>query len=135
VIRQEAPRKIRVDFAAPHAGVFQAVLKITFSDQAKSNAKEWLLTRELRGCAVLPANGGRAIIGETPHTMDEMANGESAGITVFPYFALDFSVECPQPNEPYATQTKDFIVSRSSPTPLVSFTAATVRSPDVSMTK
>ena len=123
VTQQWAPRKIRVDFNAPHAGTFHAILKITFSDKARPNDQGWVVTRELRGRAILPAIGS------------SLGDDDDAGITIFPYFALEFSVECPRSNELYAMQTKDLIITKALPSPSVSFMTATVYSPDTSMTE
>jgi hypothetical protein len=63
-----------------------------------------------------------------------MEEGEGTGITVSHDFGLEFSVECPSSDEPFATQTKELIITKSSETPLVSFITAMVRSPDDSVT-
>ena len=133
MIQEGAPRKIRVDFKAPQAGAFLAILKITFSDKARPNDRGWVVSRELRGHAILPAGGSPIINRDT--TAKDIADVDDTGITIFPHFALEFSVECPRANELYATQTKDFIITKTSPTPTVSFTAAKVSSPDASMTE
>ena len=131
VIQQGAPRKIRVDFKAPQAGSFHAILKVTFSDKARPNDPGWVVTRELRGHVILPASGGPIIDRDT--TAKNIADGDDTGITIFPHFALEFSVERPRSNELYATQTKDLIITKASPSPSVSFITATVHSPDASM--
>jgi len=133
VIQQGVPRKIRVDFEAPQAGAFHASLDITFSHKARPNNQGWVVTRELRGLATLPATGGPAGKGDTPNTTKDNGDDGDTGINVFPYFALDFSVECARPHESFPTQTKDLFITKTSPSPLVSFTAATVYSPDASM--
>ena len=93
------------------------------------------MTRELRGRAILPASAGPVSNGDTPNT--EMVDDELeyGGITVFPHFALDFSVESLQSNEPFPTQTKDLIITKSSTIPFVSFAAARVYSLDTSITE
>lgn len=133
VIQQGAPRKIRVDFKAPQAGSFHAILKVTFSDEARPNDQGWVVTRELRGRVILPANGSPIIDKDT--TAKDIADGDDTGITIFPHFALEFSVECPRSNELYATQTKDLVITKTSPSPSISFMTATVYSPDASMTE
>jgi len=135
VIQQGVARKIRVDFRvkAPQAGAFRAILKITFSDKARPNDQGWVVTRELRGSAIVPASDSPIINRDT--TGKDMVDSDDTGITIFPYYSLEFSVECPRYNELYATQTKDFIITKTSPSPLVSFTAAKVYSPDASMTE
>ena len=130
MIQQGVPRKIRVDFKAPQAGDFHAILKITFSDKARPNDQGRVVTRELRGRAIVPASGSPIINGTTAK---DIADCDETGITIFPHFSLEFSVECPRSNELYATQTKDLIITKTSPSPSVSFTAATVYSPDASM--
>ena len=135
MIQQGVARKIRVDFRvkAPQAGTFRAILKVTFSDKARPNDQGWVVTRELRGRAIVPASDGPIINRDT--TAKDIVDSDDTGITIFPYFALEFSVECPRSNELYATQTKDLIITKTSPSPSVSFTAATVYSPDASMTE
>jgi hypothetical protein len=64
----------------------------------------------------------------------EEKEGEGTGITVPHDIGLEFSVECLSSDEPFATQTKELIITKSSETPLVSFIAAMVRSPDDSVT-
>lgn len=133
VIQQGVPRKIRVDFKAPQAGSFHAILKVTFSDKARPNDQGWVVTRQLRGRVILPGSGSPIIDKDT--TAKDIADGDDTGITIFPHFALEFSVECPRSNELYATQTKDLIITKTSPSPSVSFMTATVYSPDASMTE
>ena len=135
VIQRGTPRKIRIDFKAPQAGAFHAILKITFSDKARPNDQGWVVTRELRGVAILPTIGGPAGNGDTSKTTKDKGDGGDTGINVFPYFALDFSVECALPHESFPTDTKDLFITKTSPSPLVSFTAARVYSPDASMAK
>lgn len=91
------------------------------------------MIRELRGRAILPASGGPVVNGDT--TPKDIADGDDSGITISPYFALEFSVECPRSNESYATQIKDLVITTTSPRPSVSFKAATVCSPDAPMTE
>jgi hypothetical protein len=126
-VRQGTPRKIRVEFKAPHAGTFHADLRITFSDKTRTVDQEWIVTRELRGHAILPASSGPA--------MEEMGEDDGHRIRVFPYFALEFSADYRLADESFATQRKDLIITKTSATPLVSFIAATVYSPDASMTQ
>jgi hypothetical protein len=133
VIQQGTPRKIRVEFKAPHAGAFDAILTITFGDKARPNDQGWVVTRKLRGRAILPAGGSPVINGGT--TPKDIADGDVSGITMFPYFALEFIVERPRPNESYATQIKDLVITTTSSSPLVSFKTATIYSPDASMTE
>jgi hypothetical protein len=63
-----------------------------------------------------------------------MEEGEGTGVTISHDFGLEFSVEHPSSGEPFATQTKELIITKSSKTPSVSFIAATVHSPDDSVT-
>ena len=133
VIQQGAPHEIRVDFNAPQAGTFHAILKITFSDKAQPNDQEWMVTRELRGLAILPTIGEPTGNEDTSDTTKGKGDVGDTGVNVFPYFALDFTVECLRPHESFPTHTKDFFITKTSPSPLVSFTAARVYSPDASM--
>jgi hypothetical protein len=126
-IQKDTPREIIISFQPWCVGSFPAVLWITFIDKGK-NGQAFTVTRELRGHATLP--GDLAINGDTPHNVDDMEEGEGTGITVSHDFGLEFYVECPSSDEPFATQTKDLIITKSGKTPMVSFVTATVRSPD-----
>jgi hypothetical protein len=63
-----------------------------------------------------------------------MEEGEGTGITVSHDFGLEFSVERPWSGEPFATQTKELIITKSFKFPWVTFIAAEVHSPDDSVT-
>jgi hypothetical protein len=63
-----------------------------------------------------------------------MEEGEGTGITVSHDFGLEFFVERLWPGEPFATQTKELIITKSSQTQLVSFIAM-VLSPDDLVTR
>lgn len=134
MIRQGASRMIRVVFKATQPDTFHAVLRITFSDKTRSSDQEWTVTRVVRGRAILPASDGPAGPGEIPagDIMEKMGHDEDDGIAiaVFPYFALEFSVEYQQSDGSFATQTKDLVITKTS---AVSFAAARVYSPDASM--
>ena len=91
------------------------------------------MTRELRGRAILP--GRPAINGDGPHNVEDMEDGEGTGINVSHDFGLEFSAERPSADESFATQAKELTITKSSTTPLVTFMAATVRSPDDSVTE
>ena len=82
------------------------------------------MTLELRGRAILP--GDWAINGDVPDGVEE---SDDTGITVSQDFGLEFSVECPS-GVPFATQTKEVILTKFSKTPLVSFITAVARLPD-----
>jgi hypothetical protein len=127
-VQKKKAREIIVSFQPTSVGQFHAVLWITFSDKARAKDQEFTVTRELRGRAILP--GGSAINGDAPHNVGE----GTAGITVSHDFGLEFSVESPSSDEPFATQTKEFIITKSSKTSSVSFITATVRPPDASVT-
>ena len=135
MIRQGTPRMIRVVFKAPHADAFHAVLRITFSDKTRPNDQEWTVTRFLRGHAILLPSDGPAGNGETPNITEESGHDEDHGITLFPYFALEFSAEYRQSDGSFTTQTKNLVMTKTPTTPLISFTAAAVYSPDASMTE
>lgn len=66
--------------------------------------------------------------------MEDMEDGEGTGINVSHDFGLEFSVERPSSSEPFATQAKELIITKSSRSPSVSFITHTVRSPDDSVT-
>ena len=91
------------------------------------------MARELRGRAILPVRP--AINGDGPHNVEDMEDGEGTGIKVSHDFGLEFSAERPSSDEPFATQAKELIITKSSQAPLVSFMTATVRSPDDSVTE
>jgi hypothetical protein len=62
-----------------------------------------------------------------------MKEDDGTGITASHDFGLEFSVERPSSDEPFATQTKELIITKSSKTPWVSFITAIVHSPDDSV--
>ena len=123
-IQKNTAREIIVSFLPSCAGLFHAVLWITFSDKGRAKDQEFTVTRDLRGRAILP--GGWAINGDVTDNVEE---SEKTGITVSHDFGLEFSVECPS-DESFATQTKELTITKSSKTPLVSFITAIVRLPD-----
>ena len=132
-IQKDTAREVIVSFRPPSVGLFQAALWITLSDKGRAKDREFTVIRELRGRAILP--GGWAIKRDAPDNVEDMAEGGGTGITVSHDFGLEFSVECPRSDGPFPTQTKELIITKSSKTPLVSFIAAIVRSPDDSMTR
>jgi hypothetical protein len=67
------------------------------------------------------------------NTEDDMAGSEGTGITVSHDFGLEFSPEYTQSNASSTTQTKELIITKSSPTPRVTFKASRVCSPDDSV--
>jgi hypothetical protein len=96
--------------------------------------EEFTVTRELRGRAVLADSPARS--GE----LSNMAEGgtmksERAGFTVSHDLGLDFSVERSRLDEPFAMQTKELVITKTSVLPLVSLKAARVCSPDDSAAK
>lgn len=123
MVKQSQPRKIIVSFQASCVGTFNATLRITFRDKTRPNDQEFTLTRELRGRATLPS--GSSSNGDTPNTVEDMAGSEGTGITISHDFGLEFSVESPPSGEPFETQTKELIITKSLTTPLV--TLKTVR--------
>lgn len=117
-----------MSFKPSCAGLFHAVLWITFSDKGRAKDREFTVTRELRGRAILP--GGWAVNGDVPDNVEDLGESENTGITVSHDFGLEFSVECPWSDELFKTQTKELIITKTSKTPLVSFITAVVRLPD-----
>ena len=116
-------------FKAPHAGTFHAALKITFSDKSRPNDQEFTVVRELRGCAILA--GGPTSSGGTPNTVGEdTTESKGTGIAVSHDSDLEFSVERSSPDEPFAQQTKELVITKSTVIPSVFFKAARVCSPD-----
>jgi hypothetical protein len=130
LVLQNLPRKVLVTFKAPHAGTFHASLKITFSDKRRPNDQEFTVTRELRGRAILPIRSTGS--GRPPNAGkdDKIVGEERAGITVSHDFDLEFSVERSSPDEPFAQQTKELVITKSTIKPLVSFKTARVCSSD-----
>ena len=118
-----------MSFQPSRAGSFHSVLRIAFSDKGRNN-EVFTVTRELRGRAILP--GRSAVNGDGPHNVED---GESTGINISHDFGLEFSAERPSFDEPFPTQAKELIITKSSNSPLVSFIAAMVRSPDDSVTE
>jgi hypothetical protein len=89
-------------------------LEVTFSDKGR-NKKEFTVTRELRGRAIVP--GSSAIYGDVEGTEE----GEGTGITVSHESGLEFLVE-------RSMQTREFVITKTSVQPLVYFKAAKVSS-------
>jgi len=133
LVQENSPRKILVAFNPMHAGIQRAIITITFRDKSRLSDQEFAVTRELRGCAILP--GDPANNGEPPDTMEAGAvESEGIGITVSSDLGLEFSVESSRSGEPYTTQTKELIITRSPKSPMITFTAANVHSSDDSVT-
>jgi hypothetical protein len=80
-------------------------------------------------------SGRPAINGDEPHGLEDVEDGEGTGISVSHDFGLEFSTERPSPDEPFAAQAKELIITKSSKTPMVTFVTPTVRSPDDSVTE
>jgi hypothetical protein len=141
VVKKRKPRTIVVSFEPPYAGTFNAMLKINFGDRTRPHTGGFTVTCGLRGHAglpasssVVPASGGDDVPSDTVFKDTPEDGLEDPGITVSPDLALDFSVESLDPNEPFPTQTKKFVITRSESSHiLVSFTAARICSPEDSM--
>jgi hypothetical protein len=121
-----------VTFKAPHAGTFRAVLRITFSDQARLDEQEFAITRDLRGGAILPSSP--AGDGGASKTVEDRTRSEDTEVTISDDVGLAFTVECPRSDAPFPTQTKQLVITRSLTASLISFTAAKILSPDGSVT-
>jgi hypothetical protein len=130
-VQKNRAREVVVSFQPSRVGSFHAVLGIAFDDKGRANDRAFTVTRELRGRAILP--GRPAINGDGPHNVEDMEGAEGAGINISHDFGLEFSAERPSSDEPFATQAKELIITKSSKAPLVSFMTATVRSPDDSV--
>ncbi|KAI9452272.1 hypothetical protein F5148DRAFT_514946 [Russula earlei] len=128
VVRQRKPRKILVSFQPSRLGTFHVTLSITLGNKTQPNEPEITLTRELRGRAILP--GSSADNGDAPNGVEVTAGGEGTGITVSHDFGLEFTVGWPPSHEKFAPQTKELIITKSSPNPPVSFKAARILSSD-----
>jgi hypothetical protein len=124
-------RDVLVSFHASRVGTFHATLNITFSDTLRPNREEFTMTRELRGRAIL--SGNPTSNGGAPNADEEMAGSEGTGITVSHDFGLEFSVESSRSDGSFGTQKKELTITKSSPTPRVTFEAARVRSIDDSV--
>jgi hypothetical protein len=132
-VQRNTAQEVIVSFQPSRAGSFRAVLGIAFSNEGRANDRGFTVTRELRGHATLP--GHPAINGDEPHNVEDMEDGEGTGINVSHDFGLEFSVERPSSDEPFATQAKELIITKSSNAPLVTFVTASVRSPGDSVTE
>ena len=117
VLRKGKPRTIVVSFQAPNAGTFRMSLGIMFSDKTRQNGREFVVLRELRAQATLPS-------------IPASACSEGTGITVSHESGLEFSLERAQSDAPFATQTLELVISKSSAKPWVSFEGVRVHSPD-----
>ena len=121
-LRKGKPRRIIASFQAPHAGTFRMSLQIVFSDKTRQNDREFVVLRELRGQATLPSSPAAA-------------GSEGTGITVSHESGIEFSLERTRFDVPFATQTLELIIKKSSSMPLVFFEHVKVRSPDGSVAK
>jgi hypothetical protein len=124
------PRDIVVSFQASRVGTFHATLNITFRDTLQPSREEFTVTRQLRGSATFSNNP--ASDGGAPNP-EEMAESEGPGITVSHDFGLEFAVETSGSTGSFGTQTRELIITKSSPTPRVTFEAARVWSTDDSV--
>jgi hypothetical protein len=132
-VRKSSPRTIEVSFRAPRVGDFQGVLWITFRDKMRSD-EEFTVTRELRGRAIL--SDSPASSGEPSNIVEEATmENERAGVAVTQGLGLEFSVERSRLDEPFAMQTRELVIKKTSVIPLVSFKAARVSSPDDSVAR
>lgn len=116
-----------MSFDAPHAGNFCASLKITFIDRTRPDNQEFSVTRELRGRAILPSSPPRDR--DTCETVEEVRLGsEGIGIAVSPESGLEFWVERPRSDVPFASQTMQLVISKFFAQPWVFFRTARLRS-------
>ncbi|KAH9959446.1 hypothetical protein BC827DRAFT_504592 [Russula dissimulans] len=130
VVHPYRPRKVLVSFQPSGPGNFHATLSITFNYKAGRDDEVFVVTRELRGRAILPVPDNTK---EPPNTItaeEDRMGSEGSGITVSPHSGLEFFVERSQPDELFATQTKELVITKSSVNPLVFFKAARVCSSD-----
>ena len=111
-----------VSFQAPHAGTFRMSLEIVFSDKTRQDDSEFVILRELRGQARLPSSPAAA-------------GSEGTGISISHESGLEFSLERTRFDVPFATQTLELIIKKSSSLPLVFFEDVRVRSLDSSVAR
>ena len=131
-VQQNSPRNVLVSFTATQAGTFHATLEIIFSDETRLKDQRFSVIRDLRGHAIL--SKVLASSGGTSNTMDwDTIGSKVAGISVSHDFGLQFSVECSRSDEPFATQTEELVLTKSSVMPFVSFTSAKISSIDDSV--
>lgn len=122
MLRKGKSRRIIVSFLAPKAGTFRMSLEIVFRDKTRQNDREFVILRELRGKATLPSSPASA-------------GSKGTGITVSHESGLEFSLERSRPDVPFATQTLQLVINKSSANPLVSFEEVRVRSQDGSVAR
>jgi hypothetical protein len=115
VLRKGKSRRIIVSFLAPKAGTFRMSLEIVFSDKTRQNGREFVILRELRGQATLPSGPASA-------------GSKGTGIIVSHESGLEFSLERARPDVPFAIQTLQLVIKKSSVNPLVSLEEVRVRS-------
>ena len=127
VVQQNSPRDVLVSFSATQAGTFHATLEIMFIDETRSKDQRFSVIRELRGRAILPEV--LASSGATSNTM----RSEDVGVNVSHDLGLQFSVGRSRSDEPFATQTEELLLTKSSVMPFVSFTSAGIYSTDDSV--
>jgi len=125
------PCKVLVSFQPSSAGKSHAILSITFGNRTRLYDEVFVVTRELRGRAILPVSPNNNK--EPPSTVtaeEDRMGSEDSGIIVSHDSGLEFSVERSQSDEPFATQTQELVITKSSVNPLVYFKAARVCSSD-----
>jgi hypothetical protein len=102
---------------------------ITFRDKTQRD-EEFTVTRELRGCGILPGPAS------SPEPSDKAegddTESEHAGVTVSHDLGVEFSVERSRLDEPFDKLTKELVITQTSAIPSVSFKAARVSPVDKS---
>jgi hypothetical protein len=129
-VQKGTARKIEMTFKARRGGTFHGVLSITFRDEIQSDQEftvtQFTVTRELHGRAILigqpsspePSNKAEG---------DVMKSGRDC-VTVSHDPGIEFSVERSRVDEPFANQTKELVITKTSDIPLVSLKVIRVRS-------
>jgi hypothetical protein len=122
-----------VSFQPSRLGTFHATLRIKFCDKTRPDDQKFIMTRELRGRAILP--DGLASISEPRSTPEDMVGNKGTGITVSHDFGLEFLVERSSSGELFPTQTKELVITKSSLQPFVFFKGARVCLQGASVTR
>ena len=129
IVQKNQAREIVVSFQPSRVGSFHAVLGITFIYTGQAGGREFTVTRELRGRAILP--GGLAI--NEPEDAEGTEESGGTGITVSDESGLEFLVE--RSDELFPMQTRELVITKTSASPIVSFKAAKVYSLDDSVAR
>src|SRR5216684_5581754 len=122
-VQKGTARKIEVTFKARHEGTFYGTLSITFRGKTQSD-QEFTVTRQLHGRAI-PTGQPSSPEPSNKAEGDAMKSGRDC-VTVSHDPGIELSVEHSRLDEPFGSQTKELVITKTSDIPLVSLKAIRV---------